>query len=45
MKVRVRDLVARLNVRGVEQLLVTCLYADDIVLLAESEGDFSEDYR
>ncbi len=38
MKVRVWDLGARLNVRGVEQLLVVGLFADDIVLLAESEG-------
>ncbi len=38
MKVRVRDLGARLNVRGVEQPLVVGLYADDTVLLAESEG-------
>ncbi len=38
MKVRVRDLGARLNVRGVEQPLVVDLYADDTVLLAESEG-------
>ncbi len=37
MKVRVRDLGARLNVRGVEQLLVAGLYADDTVVLAESE--------
>ncbi len=27
-----------MNVRGVEQLVVACLNADDIVLLAESEG-------
>ncbi len=38
MKVRVRDLGARLNVRGVEQPLVADLYVDDTVLLAESEG-------
>ncbi len=38
MKVRVRDLGARLNVRGVEQPLVVGLYADDTVLLTESEG-------
>ncbi len=38
MKVRVRDLGARLNVRDVEQPLVVGLYADDTVLLAESEG-------
>ncbi len=38
MKVRVRDLGARMNVRGVEQPLVSGLYADDTVLLAESEG-------
>ncbi len=38
MKVRVRDLGARLNVRGVEQPLVAGLYVDDTVLLAESEG-------
>ncbi len=38
MKVRVWDLGARLNVRGVEQPLLTGLYADDTVLLAESEG-------
>ncbi len=38
MKVGVRDLGARLNVRGVEQPLVVGLYADDTVLLAESEG-------
>ncbi len=38
MKVRVRDLGARLNVKGVEQPLVAGLYADDTVLLAESEG-------
>ncbi len=38
MKVRVRDLGARLNVRGVEQPVVVDLYADDTVLLGESEG-------
>ncbi len=38
MKVRVRDLGARLNVRGVEQPLVAGLYADDTVLLIETEG-------
>ncbi len=38
MKVRVRDLGARLNVRSVEQSLVAGLYADDTVLVAESEG-------
>ncbi len=38
MKFRVRDLGARLNVRGVEQPLVASLYADDTVLLAENEG-------
>ncbi len=38
MKVRVRNLGASLNVRGVEQPLVAGLYADDTVLLAESEG-------
>ncbi len=38
MKVRVQDLGARLNVRGVEQPLVAGLYADDPVLLAASEG-------
>ncbi len=38
MKVRVWDLDAGLNVRGVEQPVVTGLYADDTVLLAESEG-------
>ncbi len=38
MKVGVQDLGARLNVRGMEQPLVPDLYADDTVLLAESEG-------
>ncbi len=38
MKVGVRDLGARLNVRGVEQPVVLSLYACDTVLLAESEG-------
>ncbi len=38
IKVRVRDLGATLNVRGVEQPVVAGLYADDTVLLAESEG-------
>ncbi len=38
MKVGVWDLGARLNVRRVEQPLVTGLYVDDTVLLAESEG-------
>ncbi len=38
MKVRVRELGARLNVRGEEQPLVARLYADDTVLLTESEG-------
>ncbi len=33
-----RDFGARLNVRGVEQPLVAGLYADDTVLLDESEG-------
>ncbi len=32
MKVGVRDLDARLNVRGVEQPLVAGLYADDTVM-------------
>ncbi len=36
-KVGMQDLGARLNVRGVEQPLVASLYADDTVLLAESE--------
>ncbi len=40
MKVVVRDLGARINVRGVEQPVVVGLYADDTVLLAESEGMF-----
>ncbi len=38
MKVRVRDLGARLSVRGVEQPVTPGLYADNTVLLAESEG-------
>ncbi len=38
MKVGVRDLGTRLNMRGVEQPVVADLYADDAVLLAESEG-------
>ncbi len=38
MKVGVRDLCARLNMRGVEQPVVAGLYADDRMLLAESEG-------
>ncbi len=38
MKVGVRDLGARLNVRGVERPVVLSLYAADTVLLAESEG-------
>ncbi len=38
MKVRVWDLGARLSIRGVEQPLVVGLYADDTVLLDESEG-------
>ncbi len=38
MKVGVQDLGAGLNVRGVEQPVVASLYADDTVLLAESEG-------
>ncbi len=37
VKVRVGGLGARLHVRGVEQTLVVGLYADDTVLLAESE--------
>ncbi len=37
-KVRIQDLGARLNVRGVEQPLVAGFYAYDTVLLAESEG-------
>ncbi len=37
-KVSVQDLGARLNVRDVEQPLVAGLYADDTVLLPESEG-------
>ncbi len=40
MKVGVWDLGARLNVRGVDQPVVMGLYADDTVLLAESEGMF-----
>ncbi len=42
MKVRVRDLGARLNVRGVEEPVVASLYVDDTVLLAESEGMLQE---
>ncbi len=42
MKVGVCNVGARLNVRGVEQPLVACLYVDDTVLLAETE---SEDCR
>ncbi len=38
MKVEVQDLGGRLNARGVEQRVVASLYADDTVLLAESEG-------
>ncbi len=38
MKVRVQDLGARLNVRGVEQPVVAGLCLDDTVLLAESDG-------
>ncbi len=38
MKVRMQDLGARLNMRGVEQPLVEGLYDDDTVLLAESEA-------
>ncbi len=38
MKVGVRDLDARQNVRGVEQPVVVGLYVDETVLLAESEG-------
>ncbi len=38
MKVRVWNLGARLNVRGVEQPVVVGIYADDTALLAESEG-------
>ncbi len=38
MKVRVRDLGARLNVRGVEKSVMVALYVDDTVLLAENEG-------
>ncbi len=38
MKVGVWDLGARMNMRGVEQPVVVSLYADDTVLLAESEG-------
>ncbi len=38
IKVGVRDLGARLNVRGEELPFVAGLYADDTVLLAESEG-------
>ncbi len=38
MKVGVHNLGARLNVRGVEQPLVAGLYADDTVILFESEG-------
>lgn len=38
MKVGVWDSGARQNVRGVEQPLAAGLYADDTVLLAESEG-------
>ncbi len=37
-EVRVWDLGARLNVRDLEQALVAGLYADDTVLLGESEG-------
>ncbi len=40
MKVGVWDLGGRLNVRGVVQPLVVSLYADDTVLLVESEGMF-----
>ncbi len=45
IKVVLQDLGARLNVRGVEQPVVASLYADDTVLLAESEGGALEDCR
>ncbi len=38
MQGRVWDFGATLNVRGVEQPVVAGLYANDTVLLAESEG-------
>ncbi len=38
MKVGVRDLGAKLYMRGVELPVVAGLYADDTVLLAENEG-------
>ncbi len=38
IKVRVQDLGARLDVKGVEQPLVAGLYVDGIVLVAENEG-------
>ncbi len=38
IEVRVWDLGARLNVRGVEHPVMVGLYAGDTVLLAESEG-------
>ncbi len=38
MKVSVQNVGARLNVRCMEQPLVAGVYADDTVLLADSEG-------
>ncbi len=38
MKVGVGELGSRLNVRGMEELLVAGLFADATVLLAENEG-------
>ncbi len=38
MTVGVRELGVKLNVRGVDQPLLADLYADNTVLLAESEG-------
>ncbi len=38
MKVGVQELGARLNMRGVEKPVVAGLYANDTLLLADSEG-------
>ena len=40
LKVKMRNVGARLKTNGIGWMVVTCLFADDIVLFAKSEKIF-----
>ena len=42
MKVKVRNVGARLNMNGMGWAMVACLFADNTVLFAESEEEITE---